>query len=76
MKKKKILILALTTIIIFICNLAITEPQKSTDTISKNLRETKAPSDTVYISNFSDPIDTGGKLNIEFYQSFFQCLST
>ena len=68
MKKKKILLLVLTTIIIFIYNLAITEPLENTNTIDDNLREIKAPNDTVYISNFSDPVDTGGKLNIEFYK--------
>ncbi len=31
--------------------------------------DTMNPTDTVFISNFSDPIDTGGHLNIEFYKN-------
>ncbi|MBS3742170.1 MAG: hypothetical protein KGY74_08630, partial [Candidatus Cloacimonetes bacterium] len=68
MKKKKILVLALTTILIFIYNLALTQSVENINPLAENIRETKAPSDTVYISKFEDPIDTGGKLNIEFYK--------
>ncbi|MBC8527084.1 MAG: right-handed parallel beta-helix repeat-containing protein, partial [Candidatus Cloacimonetes bacterium] len=31
--------------------------------------DTMNPTDTVFISDFSDPIDTGGHLNIEFYKN-------